>query len=208
MSPAGLSPLCIPRLSVHPILLPLADYLHLFLRSHMPSCIFQRLLHRFRKVLSGSPAGGHFQRRALRRVFFCIIVFHISCDSFSFADDSFLNDKRKSQFQIHPRTWCVDCICFYWLDIWIMMESSQTCELMRPGCLPGSDNLARVPMDSSAPLSFHLTLWVCGTCLTVCSYWDASFLRHWLRLFIFGDYSLKNALNPTLPVHFLELVSK
>lgn len=162
MSPAGLSPLCIPRLSVHPILLPLADYLHLFLRSHMPSCIFQRLLHRFRKVLSGSPAGGHFQRRALHRVFFCIIVFHISCDSFSFADDSFLNDKRKSQFQIHPRTWCVDCICSYWLDIWIMMESSQTCELMRPGCLPGSDNLAHVPMVqfSSAEFPPHpLGLW-------------------------------------------------
>lgn len=58
------------------------------------SCIFLRMLHSFLKMLSGSPAGGHFQRNLLRLVFFRVIIFHVSNDSFSLSDYFFLNEKR------------------------------------------------------------------------------------------------------------------
>lgn len=70
----------------------------------MSSGIFMRILHSLLKMFSDSPTGGHFQRNVFHLVFFCVIVFHVSSDSFSFPDYSFLKEKRKSQFQIHPQT--------------------------------------------------------------------------------------------------------
>lgn len=62
----------------------------------LSSCIFLRMLHSFLKMLPGSPAGGHFQRNVLGLVFFRVIIFHVSNDSFSLSDYSFVNEKRAS----------------------------------------------------------------------------------------------------------------
>lgn len=63
-------------------------------------------------MFAGSSAGGHF-RRNVPHLVFCVIVFHVSNDSFSFSDYSFLNEKTKNEFQIHPQAGCVHFIWSY-----------------------------------------------------------------------------------------------
>lgn len=85
-------------------------YLHLFLGS-LVSLHLSEDATQFSKMLPGFPARGHFQRNILHLVFFCVIIFHVSNDSFSLSDYSFLNEKRVS-FRFNHRQ-----------GVWILLGS-------------------------------------------------------------------------------------
>lgn len=108
-------------------------YLHLFLRSlvslHLPEDVTQ-----FSKNASWFPCRRSFSEKCSSSGLLCN---HFSCFQWQFF--SFwllLFEWKESQFQIQPQTGYVDFIWFYWLDIWVMMEFSQSYRLMRLAVSP------------------------------------------------------------------------
>lgn len=73
-------------------------------------------------MFAGCLAGGHFQRNVSHLVF-CVIVFHVSNDSFSFSDYSFLNEKAKKKNPQKPQKTVSDSptdrVCRFYLVLLI-----------------------------------------------------------------------------------------
>lgn len=109
-------------------------YLHLFLRSlvflHLSEDVTQ-----FSKNAFWFPCRRSFSEKSSSSGL--LPCNHFSCFQWQFF--SFwllLFEWKESRFQIQPQTSCVGFIWFYGLDIWVMMEFSQSYSLMRLDVCP------------------------------------------------------------------------
>lgn len=113
--------------SLHPSLPSFCDYLYLILRSLVILLLSEEVTE-FPKNVFWFPCWKSFSEE-------CSSSGLLPCNCFSFLitvfpDYSFLNEKKKGQFQIHSHAGCVDFTWFYWLDTWVMMEFSQIYRLI------------------------------------------------------------------------------